>query len=129
MRRVYDDTKCEFVKTKVMSHIWRMDKNDIADIVKYDYGCERVQVYLVKKKIAGWLGDDFKFGKNEHAHGIGNNNAIEVIYLGNKDEEQICALLHLTDDMFGSVYCWVSDIDEENKTESAFITDRGVRHR
>ena len=129
MRRVYDDTKFEFVKTKVMSHIWRMDEQDIADVVEYDYGTDRAQVYLIRRKVGGWLGDDFKFGKNEHAHGIGNNNAIEVIYLGEDNEEQICALLHLTDDMYGGVYCWVSDIDEERKSESAFISDRGVRAR
>ena len=84
----------------------------------------RASVSKIRDHIAQELG--IKYGHNEHAHGIGNNNALEIIVSDPcSDEEQVCGLLHLTDDMFGGVICWVSDIDNKRKTQS--ITIRGER--
>ena len=120
MRRIYDDSKYDEVRDAIMLYV----RNHInpKDVAEYSYGSNRVEPRLVRDAVERHLGNDYKFGKCEHAHGIGNNNAWEIIYMG--EEEQICGLFHATDDMYGGVYCWVTDIDEERKTESMFLMDR-----
>ncbi len=115
MRRVYDDSHFEEIKAKVCDIIREIP----ADVVsKYDYGIYRAKVGLIREYIEARL--PIRFGRNDHLHGIGNNNAIEMIVCGD-NEEQICGLLHLTDDMFGTVICWVSDIDGERRSESLYV--------
>ena len=43
------------------------------------------------------------------------NHGEDVI--GDPKEEQICGIIHLTNNMFGYHICWVSDIDRDRKTE------------
>ena len=64
---------------------------------------------------------DIKLGRDVNTTGIGNNWAHELIYTANPAEEQIFGILHMTDDMFGSIICWMSDIDKKRKYESIQI--------
>ena len=113
MRRVYDDTHYEKVKDELIKAL-----EDIAfnpkTVTEYSNGMDRARAYKIRKRLESVYG--YKFGKNEHTYGIGNNNAIELIVGANMNEEHICGLLHLTDDMFGSVLAWITDIDGERKT-------------
>lgn len=118
MRRVYDDTFFEEVKIHLTEALEDIALNP-KTVTKYSYGMNRAEVYEIRKRLESVYG--YKFGKNEHAHGIGNNNAIELIVETDYDEEQICGLLHLTDDMFGSVLAWITDIDGERRTRTIKI--------
>ena len=122
MRRVIDDTHYEEVATKINNLIGIIP---VRNMTEYHYGSNRVQVHLIKQYLFKHM-PEIKFGNVTHANGIGNNNSIECIWKSDT-EEQICALLHLTDDMFGGVYAWVSDIDNVRKTTTYHITERGIR--
>ena len=115
MRRVYDDS--QYVKTSedIMKLIAGIMPEEVSE---YCWGMDRVRPGLIR----GYLEARFpvKFGRNEDTSGIGNNNALQII-VKNGAEEQICGLLHLTDDMFGGVYAWVSDIDGGRRTQTIFI--------
>ncbi len=117
MRRVIDDTMYGPISQRISNVIWSLNPKQLS---KYDYGCDRVQVSMVRDAIVSRV-PKIRLGKNEHAHGIGNNNAYEIIYTGNPAEEQICGALHLTNDMFGGVYAWVSDVDGGRKTETRHL--------
>ena len=114
MRRVVDDRMYVVISDQINKLIWSLDPKPLS---AYSWGMDRVNVGMVRDAIAARI-PNIKFGKNEHANGIGNNNAYEIIYTGNPREEQICGLLHLTDDMYGGVICWVSDVDNTTKTPS-----------
>lgn len=115
MRRVYDDKHYEEISARINKIIYSIPTDEVS---MYDYGMNRVKVSLVRQYI--WERMNIEFGKNEHAHGIGNNNALEII-VTEDNEQQVCGLLHLTNDMFGGVYAWVSDIDGERKTPTRHI--------
>lgn len=117
MRRVIDDMMYKKLSDNIMYFLDRMDTKTVS---VYRNGMDRMSVPKVREYIVDCfkrLEVPVKFGKTEHAYGIGNNNAIEIIWCGEEKEEQICGLLHLNTDMFGGMYCHCSDIDEENTTE------------
>lgn len=118
MRRVYDDTQFEKY-AKALETAFR--KIPAETVSEYDYGMYRAKVSKVKEKLLGKVGN-MKFGNTTHAHGIGNNNAIEIIYTGAEKEEQICGLVHLIDDMYGGVLFYVTDIDGNRKTPTYEIS-------
>ena len=107
MRRVIDDRHYQEVSDKIYEILKSMPADEVS---KTEYGLYRAQTNLIYHYILDRL-ENVKFAKNSHAHGIGNNNAIELVYIGEPDEEQICGYLHLNDDMYGSVYCYVTDYD------------------
>lgn len=120
MRRVYDDKHLDDAMEKVIP-LFEFVKNNPSLFSNM----KRMQV----GKISRYIFDNLDYngfpcfaGKNEHAYGIGNNNAIEIIYAG-EEEQQICGLLHLTNDMYGGVIAWVSDIDEQRKTHTYKFRD------
>ena len=115
MRKVYDDKHYEEVSARINKIIERIPAHEVS---MYEHGMNRVKVSLVRQYIWERMGIDF--GKNEHAHGIGNNNALEII-VTEDNEQQVCGLLHLTNDMFGGVYAWVSDIDGNRETPTRHI--------
>lgn len=124
MRRVIDDAHYEEVKKMVMDVIFEIQY--VADEVsKYEYGTYRAQRDLIMEYILKELNKVIKFGKDMNDTGIGNNACYELIYLGDPKEEQICGIIHLTNDMFGNIICWVTDYDEER--ESKECTIRGCR--
>jgi len=114
MRRVIDDSKYPVIARQLCDIIRTLNPSELRE---YSYGIDRVKVSYVRDAILA-RSYGIKLGKVEHAHGIGNNNAYEIIYTGNPIEEQICGYLHLTDDMYGGVICWVSDYDGSRTTES-----------
>ena len=125
MRRVYDDKHLDEAMEKVIP-LFEFVKKNPSLFSEYDIGHRS----MVVGKIRDYIFDNLDYngfpcfaGKTEHAYGIGNNNAIEIIYAG-EEEQQICGLLHLTDDMFGGVSAWVSDIDKTRKTPTYKFIDR-----
>ena len=107
MRRVYDDTHYVRIAKELENAFCNLNAEEVSE---YSYGTYRAMVSKVKEKLLQKV-PNIKYGRVEHANGIGNNNAIEIVYVGDPNEEQICGLLHLTDDMYGGVIFWVSDID------------------
>lgn len=112
MRRVYDDSTFEVYAKALENAFCEIPADTVSE---YDYGMYRAKVSKIKQSLLIRVAN-IKFGNTNHAYGIRNNNAIEIIYTGRKDEEQICGLLHLTNDMFGNVLFFVTDIDEERRT-------------
>ena len=118
MRRVYDDTQYDYVSNRIMHIISQINPREVSE---YDYGMERVQSTLIQDKIER-LCHTFKFHTAPCTYGIGNNEVREIIYAPlNCEEEQICGLLHMTDDMFGGQICWCSDIDGDRCTCSVKV--------
>ena len=109
MRRVYDDKHYEEISEQISKVLFDIPGDEVSE---YDYCIYRAQVRLVREYIAKRV--PVKFGRNEHAYGIGNNNSYEII-VTDGDEEQICGLLHLTKDLYGGVIAWTTDIDEKRK--------------
>lgn len=114
MRRVYDDTEYQNVADALRKAFLAIPADYVSE---YDYGMYRAKVSKVKEQLLRYV-PSVKFGNTTHAHGIGNNNAIEIVYTGNNFEEQICGLLHLIDDMYGGVLFYVTDIDGNRKTQT-----------
>ena len=117
MRRVIDDAHYEEVKKAITDIIFKIPADKVSE---YSYGIYRSEGYLIKKYILARV-TNIKFGKDMNTTGIGNNGCYEIIYIGNPDEEQICGLIHLTDDMYGNTICWVSDYDEKRKGKTRKI--------
>lgn len=115
MRRVYDDSQYAKISESIRKLIVGIQPEEVSE---YCWGMDRVRPGLIRGYLEARL--PVKFGRNEDASGIGNNNALQII-VKNGSEEQICGLLHLTDDMFGGVYAWVSDIDGGRKTPTRHI--------
>lgn len=116
MRRVYDDSHLNEIGDFITETIRTIPADTVS---LYSYGMYRTQVYKVREAIQNALDKKFGkgtviFGKNEHANGIGNNNAIEIIF-NDKEEQQICGLLHLTDNMYGGCIAFVTDIDGDRR--------------
>ena len=109
MRRVFDDKHYAEISEQISRVLFAVPGDEVSE---YRNGMYRAKVSLVRNYIAERV--PVKFGRNEHANGIGNNNAVEIIVMDG-DEEQICGLLHMTDDMFGNIIAWTSDIDEKRK--------------
>ena len=121
MRRVYDDEKYYDIALQIMKIVDNINPKNVSE---YDYGMYRARPHKVKEYIYRNMYGAISFGNNTHAHGIGNNNTIEIICKANENEEQICGLLHLTNDMFGGCIVWVSDIDGKRTTHSRKIVGR-----
>ena len=117
MRRVYDDFYYNKVSKEIYKALRSISRDDVSE---YEWGMKRSQRSLIMRKILFQV-PDIKWGKSCNTTGIGNNGCYEVIYTGNDKEEQIIGLIHLTDNMFGTTICWVSDIDNDRKTLSVHI--------
>lgn len=125
MRRVYDDKHLDEAMEKVIP-LFKFVKKNPSLFSEYDIAHRS----MVVGKIRDYIFDNLDYngfpcfaGKTEHAYGIGNNNAIEIIYAG-EEEQQICGLLHLTAHIYGgAVSAWVSDIDEHRKTPTYEFRD------
>ena len=125
MRRVYDDKHLDEAMEKVIP-LFEFVKKNPSLFSEYDIGHRSMMV----GKIRDYIFDNLDYngfpcfaGKTEHAYGIGNNNAIEIIYAG-EEEQQIYGLLHLTAHIYGGrVSAWVSDIDEQRKTQTYEFRD------
>ena len=117
MRRVYDDDMYNEVAVVVNGVIQTINPNQVAE---YSWGINRANDSLIRNVILNRT-NYIKFGRNI---GISNNACYELIYTGNDQEEQIVGLFHCTDDMYGGMICWVSDIDGGRSTKSRTIRPR-----
>lgn len=117
MRRVYDDCMYSLKSEEINEIIWSIEPKEVSE---YDYGMRRAQTNLIVKEILNNV-SNIKLGKDVNTSGIGNNYCHELIYIGNPEEEQIFGLIHCTNDMYGGVICWVSDVDESRNTPSRKI--------
>lgn len=123
MRRVIDDTYYEEAAHEIMSIVRNINPKLVSE---YDYGTYRAKSILIMAHIKEHV-EQIKFGKSLNTTGIGNNEQYEIIYTGNPSEEHICGAIHLTNDMYGSVIIWVSDIDNTTKTPSIKISGANPR--
>lgn len=117
MRRVIDDTHFEEIKRAITDIIFNIPADEVSE---YDYGTYRSQEYLIKRYILSKM-PNIKFGQSMNKTSIGNNSCYEIIYMGDPNEEQICGIIHLTNDMYGGTICWVSDYDNNRKAMSRTI--------
>ena len=106
MRRVYDDTMYHKLASGITSVLYDIERKDVE---RYGRSVRSLILDKVFEKVS-----DIKLGKNVNTTGIGNNWKCELIYTGNPEEEQIFGILHMTDNMYGAIICWMSDIDEED---------------
>lgn len=121
MKRVYDDTQYEYAANRIMDVISTINPSEVS---KYDYGCYRAKYYLIQRKIEESC-SSFVFRNVPCTHGIGNNQVREIIYAPDGFiEEQVCGLLHMTDDMFGREICYCTDIDGNRSTKHITIEGR-----
>ena len=109
MRQVYDDGNYTELSDNIMQVLGYLAGCPKV-VQEYSYGMMRSNSAKIRRYVAANV-DNIKFGRSVNTTGIGNNGAYEVIYTGNKEEEQIFGVLHLTDNMFGRHICWMSDID------------------
>ena len=112
MRRVIDDSKYNEVAKIIMEIVQGIPANRVSE---YEYGMYRAQSYKIREYILERV-NNIKFGKSMNTIGIGNNGCYEIIYTGNPQEEQICGLIHLTNDMYGSQIVWCSEYDNGKAT-------------
>ena len=123
MRRVIDDKHYETIAQQIADAFLRIDP---ASVSEYSYGTWRSRGSKIKSKVLEQV-PNIKFGRDMNTTGIGNNECYEIIYTGNKEEEEICGLIHLTDNMYGSTSCWVSDYDNKRSTHGYSIPGREPR--
>lgn len=122
MRRVIDDSHYNEVAERIMEIVYEIPAKKVSS---YSYGTYRA----IGSKIMAYILEhitNVKFGKSCNTTGIGNNACYEIIYTGNEVEEQICGLIHLTDDMFGSEIVWCSSYDDKKATHGT-RTIRGTK--
>ena len=117
MRRVYDDSALNEIANKLEDAFRKIPADSVSE---YNWGMYRAVVSKIKARLLNDV-KGVQFGNVSHANGIGNNNAVEIIYTGNPQEQQICGLLHLNSDMYGGVFFYVTDIDGKRKTKSYII--------
>ena len=72
MRIVYDDTMQETMAAAVGEF---MDALNVGEIVRYEWGTDRVQMYMLREKLGAYL-EHYRMSIGNtvtHAYGIGNN--------------------------------------------------------
>ena len=111
MRRVFDDTHFEEIAEEMMQIIITCPPKEVS---AYEMGTYRAQTNMIVDYIFDRISIPCKLGRYTNTTGIGNNWAKEIIYTGNENEEQICGELHLTDDMYGSIIAFITDLDNRN---------------
>ena len=117
MRRVIDDRFYGDVAKDITEIIKKIPRNEVS---RHSYGTMRSDRKLIMSYILSKI-DNIKFGRDMNTTGIGNNGCYEIICTSNPSEEQICGLIHLTNDMYGGTICWVSDYDNIRKMPSRTI--------
>ena len=103
MRIVYDDCMMDIYKNKIENFLLDVASINPESVRKND----RVSEKLIREAIIRRF-PELKFGRDVNNTGIGNNNCYELIF-SDENEDIVFGLLHLTDDMFGGVICWLAD--------------------
>lgn len=104
MRIVYDDTmQAQMIEAlaNFMNHL------DVQALVSYEYGMDRVQSHILRKKLNSFF-EQHKMSIGNtvtHAYGIGNNCQHPVYYHPEDENElQQCGSININRGMFGEVY-------------------------
>jgi len=109
MRIVYDDSRQKDFTNALEGFISGID---IKDLVRYEWGTDRVQMAYVREKLNGYLKPfHMEIGRTvTHANGIGNNCMYPVYYCPEDTAEiQHCAYINLNTGMFGEGYLSCED--------------------
>lgn len=123
MRRVYDDTMLKELANKMITKL--AECTEPKTLCERRWGDDRASTNKIYDLMMSAV-ENVILG-NDHNHtGIGNNWCHELIYTGNEKEQQIFGLLHITDDMYGGCYVWVSDIDGNRVTNTYMVRYRGI---
>lgn len=126
MRIVYDDTQ---FKSFIDLFVKFIDEQlYIKDIVRYDYGMNRVQRGLFKEQFNNFLSDFYmEIGKDVyHRGGIGNNCRYPVFYYEEANEIQQMGYINLNTDMYSGMYVYFTDYNDNRVGVLWEVTPRGV---
>lgn len=128
MRIVYDDEQLEKFVSIVKSIISQAfaTKAQMSPVMKWSYGMDRVEVPLVKNCLnRSFKAYGFEVGNDVyHVNGIGNNKRYPVYYNTPNEKQQI-GYLNLINDMYGSVYVYVTDYNQNKRGRSYKLTRLG----
>lgn len=126
MRIVYDDAMQESMAAAVGKF---MDSLDVKGITQYEWGTDRVQMGILKKRLSSYL-EPYRFSIGNtvtHAHGIGNNCRYPVYYRPEGvDELQQCGSINLNSGMYGEGYVNCEDYNGRRVGAAYEVTTRGV---
>ena len=130
MRIVYTDENRrlkDFGRMIDSSEFQRFVNQNLSKIKEYVHGMERVQPHLCQEVFDTFFREKgFAIGeRTEHAHGIGNNN---MTFVQDLVSGEYIGAIHLNSDMFSSVYCYATDI-QENKVSNTYTLNTiiGIR--
>ena len=128
MRIVYDDEQMPLLVEMVKGIIEQAfeTKSQMQPVTKWSYGMNRVEVSLVKKCLnRSFAANGFEIGNDvHHEHGIGNNNRYPVYY-STPDEKQQVGYLNLINDMYGNVYVYLTDYNQNKQGRSYKLSQYG----
>lgn len=104
MRIVYDDAMQGTMAAAVGEF---MDALNVGEIVRYEWGTDRVQMHMLREKLGAYL-EYYRMSIGNtvtHAYGIGNNCQYPVYYHPEGvDEIQQCGNINLNSDPYGGGY-------------------------
>ena len=126
MRLVYDDAMQGRMAAAVEGF---MDFLDVKEIVRYEWGTDRVQMNILKEKLRLYL-EPYRLSignRVTHAYGIGNNCQYPVYYHPEgSDEIQQCGNINLNSGMFGEGFVNCEDYNGKRVGAAYEVTTRGV---
>lgn len=130
MRIVYDDEMQNILVNAVEKF---MNNLDIASIVSYEWGSDRVQMSTVKKKLNDYLKTFYYMeigNKVTHAHGIGNNCNYPVYFYPEGEQEiQHCANINLNSGCFGEGFISIEDYNGNKVGASYELHKSGIKKK
>lgn len=129
MRIIYTD---ENRKLKVLGELVNSKEfsmfleANLKSMQKYSYGSMRVENGLARNVLNNFLESKGLFisEKVEHANGIGNNNAY---YVQDLDSKEYIGCMHLNTDMYGGLFCYVTDINHNAVSNEYFLRGNTVQ--
>ncbi|MBD5537696.1 MAG: hypothetical protein HDQ99_19000 [Lachnospiraceae bacterium] len=126
MRIVYDDAMQGSMTAAVEGF---MDSLDVKEIVRYEWGTDRVQMGILKENLRLYLEPHrMSIGNTvTHAYGIGNNCQYPVYYHPEgSDEIQQCGNINLNSGMYGEGFVSCEDYNGKRVGAAYEVTTRGV---
>lgn len=126
MRIVYDDAMQGSMAAAVEGF---MDSLDVKEIIRYEWGKDRVQMDVLKKRLGLYL-EPYRFSIGNtvtHAYGIGNNCQYPVYYHPEgMDELQQCGSINLNSGMYGEGFVSCEDYNGKRVGAAYELTTCGI---
>ncbi len=129
MRIVYDDAMQGGMAEAVEGF---MDSLDVKEIIRYEWGKDRVQMDVLKKRLGLYLEPyGFSIGNTvTHAYGIGNNCQYPVYYRPEGvDELQQCGSINLNSGMYGEGFVSCEDYNGRRVGAAYELTTCGITQK